>query len=53
MAYSFICNVCQNYETDKCKNCNGQGKEWMPIDNEQYEKDPNEYMRNLILGCTT
>lgn len=47
--YSFICNACKNYATDKCKNCRGKGNEWVPINREAYEKDPNEYIKNLIL----
>lgn len=46
--YSFICSVCQNYNTNKCEGCNGQGAKWEPINKELYDKDPHEYMRNLI-----
>ncbi len=57
--HSFICNVCvyfdaktdQELNAAKCENCNGQGKEWTPVNEELYEKDPKEYMKNLILGC--
>ena len=36
--HSFICNACVCYDSrtdevlnkDKCKNCNGNGKEWQP-----------------------
>lgn len=57
--HSFICNCCvyfdtktdQELNTTKCENCNGQGREWTPVNEELYEKDPNEYMKNLILGC--
>ena len=56
--HSFICNACVYYNADtdeelnkeKCKNCNGQGKEWQPRNKEKYEKDQHEFMKNLILG---
>ena len=56
--HSFICNSCIYYntntdeelDTEKCSDCNGQGKEWIPINKVLYEKDHIEFMKNLILG---
>lgn len=56
--HSFICNACIHYDLktdkelnkDKCKNCNGQGKEWQPRNIEFYEKEPYKFMKNIILG---
>lgn len=50
---SFICNACKNYQVnhEKCLICNGQGREWSPVNEEEYNKDPHKYMERLILGC--
>lgn len=47
--YSFLCNACCNHDTDKCKDCRGHGDEWTPINQELYNTNPIEYMKNLIL----
>lgn len=51
--HSFICNVCYNLYTNKeqCKNCNGLGKNFEPTCKEKYEKDPQKYIKRLILAC--
>ena len=56
--HSFICNACVYYDIntdeeldkEKCKNCNGQGKEWQPRNEVWYEHEPCEFMKNLILA---
>lgn len=50
--YSFLCNACCNHDTDKCQDCRGRGNEWVPINQELYNKNPIEYMKNLILGSS-
>lgn len=51
--HSFICNMCENYQVngEKCSICNGQGIKWNPVNEEKYNEDPHEYMKQLILGC--
>lgn len=56
--HSFICNACvyfnpntdEELNTAKCENCNGQGREWQPRNAEFYEKDPQKFMKRLLLG---
>ena len=49
---SFICNACVNFDTKSgCEKCNGQGQNFEPKNKERYDKDPKEYLKNLILGC--
>ena len=56
--HSFICNACvyfnsktdEELDTTKCENCNSQGGEWQPRNIEFYEKDPQKFMKCLLLG---
>lgn len=56
--HSFICNACiyfnpktdEELNTIKCENCNGQGREWQPRNKEFYGKDPQKFMKYLLLG---
>ena len=50
--HSFICNGCSNINKNKesCEKCNGSGMSWEPVCKENYEKNPQEYIKRLILG---
>lgn len=56
--HSFICNVCvyldpntdKELDATKCENCNGQGRQWKPRNEELYNKDPQKFVEHLILG---
>lgn len=56
--HSCICNGCIHFDSktntelnaEKCENCNGQSKEWHPINKELYLEDPYKYMKHIILG---
>ena len=52
---SFFCNCCEHLNTKQCElccGCNGQGKHWSPINKELFEKNPQEYIKNLILASS-
>ena len=53
MGYSFICNVCCNFDksNEYCKKCNGSGVNFDPKNKEKYKANPKEYIKNLILSC--
>lgn len=52
--HSFVCNCCSHFDVNHepviCEECNGQGSKWEPACKEKYEENPQEYMKNLILG---
>lgn len=52
--HSFICNACVHLEYEKnetmCEGCNGLGYNWEPINKAFYERDPQCFMKTLILA---
>lgn len=56
--HSFICNGCVYFDPktdaelniEKCNQCNGEGNEWQPKNEELYNKNPQKFMELLLLA---